>query len=98
MNVKQGDMAIVVSAFHVKENIGRIVEVVRPAIHGMDYLSDNNSFTWMVRSSRPLGRVSYQGIFRLSDDYEAPCADENLRPISSIPIDDEVIEELKEPA
>lgn len=93
-NVKPGDLAIVVNVFHCLENLGRIVEVLRPAVPGVDVMPDGSGLSWMVRSDRPLARPSGKGGIRLKPAYEAPCADVNLRPVSGIPERDDVKDEL----
>ncbi len=87
-NVKAGDLAIVVGAFMCTENIGRIVEVVRPAVEGVDVRSSHPDLVaWMVRSDRPLGRPNNRYTGRLPPKLEVPCADCNLRPVSGLPVD-----------
>jgi hypothetical protein len=93
-NVKPGDLAIVVGAYYCTENIGRIVEVVRQATPGVDVVPSNAGLSWMVKSSRPLGRVAAGYTKRLAPGFEAPCADVNLRPVSGIPETDEVKDTL----
>lgn len=93
MNCKAGDLAIVVAAYHRKENIGRIVEVVRAAVMDVDYKSDRSGPAWVVRSDRPLARVGYY--FPLADGFESVAADCNLRPISGIPLNDKVTDDLE---
>lgn len=94
MNCKPGDLAIVINAFFCHENIGRIVEVVRRAVPGVDTTPDSTHDSWMVRSDRPLARSAGKGSFRIAPANEAPCADCNLRPVSGLPVDEEVKDEL----
>lgn len=93
LNCKPGDMAIVVSAYHRPENIGRIVEVVRVAVEGVDYkINGASQFAWLVKSQRPLARAGYY--MPIPDGYEAVCADCNLRPVSGLPVDEEIRDEV----
>ena len=89
MNCKQGDLAIIVKAF-ISRNIGSIVEVTRPSIHG----PSEHGFEWETRSARPMVVVA--------GDFEdlvlcniADCPDAWLRPISGIP-EEETIEQSEE--
>lgn len=105
MNCKPGDLAIVIGARLTPEIIGAIVEVIGPACDGQIFRSINGlrvtlktegRMTWVVRSDRPLmwrmdsGRELYFS--------ELPASDRMLRPVSGLPITDEVTEDLKEPA
>lgn len=92
-NVKPGDLAIVVNAYFCTENIGRIVEVVRIAVEGVDVKKTNLGLCWVVRSSYPLGRAAYGYKKRLAPALETPCADCNLRPVSGLPVGNEVKDE-----
>lgn len=92
-NVKPGDLAIVVGAYLCTENIGRIVEVVRVAVPGVDVASTCSEIAWVVRSSYPLGRAHQGRKVRMRPALEAPCADCNLRPVSGLPVGDEVKDE-----
>lgn len=90
MNVKKGDLAYIVEG--CIENIGAVIEVIDA--YGI-YLDDG--FCWNIRSFRPLlATGTIDG--KLHFVTEGFITDRSLRPISGVPIDDEVIEELKEPA
>jgi hypothetical protein len=97
-NVKPGDLAIVTGAFFCTENIGRIVEVVRPAVPGVDVGArcTHQGPSWMVRSQTPLGRVAGGYTRRIKPSTEAPCADCYLRPISGLPLEEETKEPIHE--
>ncbi|HVI88285.1 MAG TPA: hypothetical protein VM659_08285 [Dongiaceae bacterium] len=94
MNCKPGDLAIVVKACIV-ENIGKIVEVIGP--------SDDHpvlGFRWSIRPQSPMRSVD--GIDLTTQVGPSlgnlACADDWLRPVSGLPITDEVTDDLKEPA
>lgn len=93
LNCKPGDMAIVISASLARENIGRIVEVARQGVNGVDYQGGSGAHVWMVRSSRPLARAAFGGGY-LSPSHEAACYDANLRPITGLPVDEEAHDEV----
>jgi hypothetical protein len=98
MNCKPGDLAIIVSSSS-SENIGRIVGVLRPAIRGIDFHKDAaDVVTWWVRSVRPLKVTDYVSKEKYGHKYERPYQDRLLRPVSGLPVTDEVTEDLKEPA
>lgn len=95
MNCKQGDLAIIVSAFN-HENIGKIVEVVRPYegevlydIRGVQSmrirpdLVSSGSLVWVVRShgSPLLWQQLYTGAGKVLLCWERPILDSCLRPI-----------------
>jgi hypothetical protein len=88
-------LAIVVSAYYVPENIGRVVEIVRVAVRDVDYKSVIDGAAWIVRANSPLERVGGFGGFRLPPDCEAVCADVNLRPITPPGLTEEVTEEIE---
>ncbi|TCK39667.1 hypothetical protein B0G84_5007 [Paraburkholderia sp. BL8N3] len=79
MNVKPGDLAYIVRS-DVPENVGAVVEVVS---FDEFHASMCGVPVWKVRTGRPLrngwGEASTEG----------SCCDEQLRPISGVPVDDE---------
>jgi hypothetical protein len=94
MNCKPGDLAIIVWS-HCPENIGRIVEVIRPAIRGIDFFAGEtgNLITWVVKADRPLVRRGphYEPI---PPAYERSYLDDCLRPVTGLPITDDVTDEV----
>lgn len=114
MNCKPGDMAIVMGTQGIPMQtpgvIGRVVEVLRAHSLGSTYRSVNGKTMhttniganshWVVRSSTPLPWLVLNGpnageVWL----FEERCImDSSLRPISGVPVDDEVTEDLKEPA
>lgn len=89
MNVKKGDLAIIVGCHQtVKENIGRIVEVIEFA---GDRGESRNSDWWFVRMVGGPGVCANGNI-----SQEGYCRDISLRPVSGIPDEDEVKEVKKE--
>jgi hypothetical protein len=93
MNCKPGDLAIIVRAI-LPENIGRIVEIVRLIGEALDGLGP----IWLVRGSQPLARSANKGSVRLDDSLERSFIDAWLRPISGVPVNDEVTDDIREPA
>lgn len=99
MNVKPGDLAIVVSSIS-QENIGRIVEVIRLVQPG-EIFSEGRRLKaecpgWLVKTDRPLAITLYGRL--IGHSCMRVYKDAYLRPISGLPINDEVTEDLKEPA
>lgn len=92
MNCKPGDLAYVARDEQFPENVGRIVEVIRPAV--LDG-TEAPGFWWEVRAlSRPHA-VSYhgeEGFAMYAMDFE--MLDSDLRPISGVPVEDEVCDEV----
>ena len=90
MNVKPGDLAIIVRS-EFAEDIGTICEVM--------YLCDPFEWVdaeipeWTCKSYR-IGRVvdSDTGELRLALDFDIP--DAWLRPVSGLPIDEDVTDEV----
>ncbi len=104
LNCKPGDLAIITSARRTPENIGCIVEVLRPAAHletfeavdgGNLRIDTGSEHIWRVRSGRPLMWRTPLGIAPLF--IELPVGDSNLRPISGVALDDETPIETKLP-
>lgn len=104
---KPGDLAIIVAQHFTPENIGRIVEIVRPAVDGEIFYSVDGGrpiefigvkLSWVVRSTTPMqwrGLARHNGFF-----LEQPIAASHLVPVSGLPVDEDVSEDLrvKEPA
>jgi hypothetical protein len=104
MNVKPGDLAIVVSAPRTPEMIGRIVKVERAAIDG-EFFSDvrycsDGAAAWVCSvdaRSGPLPSRTKNGVLLWL--RTRAIADRLLRPISGLPLNDNIeteklIEEL----
>jgi hypothetical protein len=104
MNCKPGDLAIVTGTNKTPETIGRIVEVVRPAVYGEHFTSvsgreirfEGPSTSWAVRSASHLP-------WRIGNGDLLWCEtvvtnDAHLTPISGVPVNDEVTDDIKEPA
>lgn len=88
MNCKPGDLAILIRA-NLPENLGAILEVIRPCEHyGAEY--------WVCRSITPRRGVIGSRVVYAKTEHSAP--DSWLMPISGMPIDDEVPNEIKVPA
>jgi hypothetical protein len=92
MNCKPGDLAYIVNTVEPR-NVGKVVEVLEYA--GVNpYFDDwiwcgGQGPSWFVRcESGLIGSVD--GISR----KVAVCADSRLRPISGVPVHDEVTEEI----
>ena len=93
MNVKPGDLAIIIRSRFAPENIGRIVQIVRRR----DAETENTGEPqWLVRSERTLVERWADGhvLLVLERFYLDVC----LRPISGVPVNDEVTDEIREPA
>ena len=92
MNCKPGDLAYVVRDKEFPENVGRIVEVIQPAM--LDG-SEAPGFWWDVRALGKPHPVSYHGeacFAMYAMDFEMP--DSDLRPISGVPLHDEACDEV----
>jgi hypothetical protein len=106
MNCKPGDLAVIISTLRSPENIGRIVEVIRTAVPGEEFVTagrmrvfvptQNSGPIWRVRGQRPLIWRDQDGKVEMA--FEVPCADSYLRPITGVPVNDEVTDDIKEPA
>lgn len=95
MNCKSGDLAIIVASSHSPENIGRIVEVVRPAVRNLEFHKDApDTHAWIVKADRPLVRHHYLTKERLPDSCVRPYLDDCLRPVSGLPITDDIKDEV----
>jgi hypothetical protein len=94
MNCKPGDLAIVVASRCV-ENIGRIVEVLRPAIRGVEFDSRAPDVpTWLVKADRPLGVRGFISGLPRDPMLKRAYADHCLRPITGLPITDDIKDEV----
>ena len=103
MNVKAGDMAYIVGGGRLA---GLVVQVLHRAPIGVDFkLPDGfkqcaQDYEWVVRFclpvEAPIGFGKLKTGTRLTIYDCAP--DSKLRPISGVPLEDEVTEDLKEPA
>jgi hypothetical protein len=104
VNVKAGDLAIVICADVTPEIIGSIVEVVRIAVQG-EYFSDvdmrfesrGGRPAWVVkRSNGLLPWRTVAGALRWAD--MRPLEDSLLRPVSGLPIEEDTNTEERVPA
>lgn len=95
MNCKPGDLAVIVRADH-KENIGALVEVLRPNdLPVAGWLAASGLFLWRVKASaRPLSVTRILGECSV---IEAACPDAFLRPIRPGDISDEEVRDLYAP-
>jgi hypothetical protein len=84
MNCKPGDLAYIVRSAR-PETVGVVVEVLEPITH-------RGTPMWRVRAVRPVKKMN--GDF----GYEGDIEDDRLRPISGVPVNDEVTDDIKEPA
>jgi hypothetical protein len=92
MNCKPNDLAIIIQSEH-PDNIGRIVHIDEAYDHALD-----GAFRWAVSTvGAPL--VGYDGLTDRIVTTRVGCIEDYmLRPISGVPIDDEITEDLKVPA
>lgn len=92
MNVKPGDLAIVIYAPHTPELIGRIVRVDRQAVDGEQFggirFGSWGFASWVCSADRPLPWRTTT-IFGLVHFPKRPIADFMLRPISGLPLEEE---------
>jgi hypothetical protein len=89
MNCKPPDLAYIVYTNGLPENIGRVVEVIEPYGEFRDL-----GFCWYVRSATPMAGLNpYTGERLQVTDGFVP--DSWLRPISGVPVDDEVTDEVQ---
>jgi hypothetical protein len=104
MNCKPGDLAIITGTNRTPETIGRIVEVIRPAVWGEIFTATSGKlfrveptrFSWVVKSSSPLPwRMSTGELYSFEVAVTGDC---HLTPISGVPVTDEVTDDIKEPA
>ncbi|MCP1121587.1 hypothetical protein [Robbsia andropogonis] len=102
MNCKPGDLAIVFFSQRSPELIGAIVEIVRRAFNGDEFSSIEgrrfrasgipDGISWRIKLSSPLRVSAPDG----TSHYfaEVSMLDTRLRPVSGLPIDEEVIHEV----
>jgi hypothetical protein len=93
MNCKPGDLAIVIKASR-ESNIGKIVRVLRL------YSREEKGVAWEVECETV---VEVVGIFnqrpaRRNPEKALIAWDDWLRPISGVPVNDEVTDDIKETA
>ncbi|HWT40937.1 MAG TPA: hypothetical protein VN081_06790 [Dongiaceae bacterium] len=104
MNVKAGDLAIIIAANHTPENIGTIVEVVRIAVPGELFANGNIRFTGSPNSAWVTKRDGGEPMpWRLASGNqfvaeEVVCEDRFLRPVSGLPIEEDVHTKDRVPA
>lgn len=95
MNCKLGDMAIVIGKSSIA---GRIVEVIGHCPRGVQFcLPDGfphepTNYEWIVRLQNPVEAWLDNGTTRTT--VYAPAPDRVLRPVSGLPIDLEVTDEV----
>lgn len=92
MNVKPDDLAIVLRD-PFPENIGRVVSVRGPAI----FVTDAPAWHCEVKGA-PVRIIEIERPWESYFGNEAEIYDADLMPISGVPVDDEIIEDLREPA
>jgi hypothetical protein len=98
MNCKPGDLAVIVG---VASKCGFIVEVMRAATLSRFDLPDGRPHVgcfledWIIKFQRAVQCPTMRGMV-LSE--WAVVADSKLRPVSGLPVDDEIPAEIKEPA
>lgn len=99
MNCKPHDLAYIVGAY-VTENIGKVVEIIRIDTSVAPFDIDPGSARWVCRT-----RSECCGVDRSTGERTVIRAGEEmstydywLRPISGVPVDVEVFEDLKESA
>jgi hypothetical protein len=89
MNCKPGDLAIVVRD-EFTENIGRVVEVKSVGVHSTDLPA------WkVVAHGTPLRILWIDRAPETYLDFEAEAYDADLMPISGVPLNDEVTDDLE---
>lgn len=90
MNCKPGDLAIVTYTPN-GECVGSVVKIKE----GWG-LYDDFGYLWTVEHMHPV-RCTRDGIFSGMKTI-SQCPDKWLKPVSGLPIDDEVTDDVKEPA
>ncbi len=94
MNVKPGDLAIIIKS--IAGNEGKIVKVlygmgINPEYAGYTWCF-GSGYCWMCELSSP-GKDIHGNLFS-----QFPIPDSRLRPISGLPMEEETEQKLKEPA
>lgn len=87
MNCKPGDLAILIHA-SVKDNIGMIVSVGESAGCREGY-----SACWYIKAS-PKKVTIGNAVRAFKPDEALWCPDEWLRPVSGLPVTDDIIDEV----
>lgn len=99
MNCKQGELAVIVSAV-IKNNIGKIVKVVRPCVANEVFVSKTGepirftgkvSQTWVVHCEGGLAWADEDGAF-CEYFIDRPFYDACLRPLRDNPGQDETLQ------
>lgn len=90
MNCKKGDLAIIVQS-EIPENIGRIVHIDGPYNPAAD-----GAFRWLVRSAGAPFVGRDPGTDKLIQTNIGTIEDYMLRPVSGLPVTDEVTHDIKE--
>lgn len=87
MNCNPGDLAYIVGGMrNPSPNIGCVVEVIR-----LEAIDAAIGPVWNCKSRQPLETVhGFRDKFHVRDAW--------LRPIGGVPVEDEVTEDIKEPA
>jgi hypothetical protein len=99
MNCKIGDLAIIILGSGIA---GRIVEVVDTCPKNVEFRLPDGcrhypvNHDWIVKFQNPVEAPCSNGSIRTT--VWAPCPDRVLRPISGLPLYDEMSEDVKEPA
>jgi len=93
-----GDLAIITKTIAASDLLGKIVRVVRPAVDHEIFPStdgasvrvniESHGMVWVIEADRPLPWVGKLMLQR-------PYPDSYMTPISGIPIDDEVTDDLE---
>lgn len=86
MNCKPGDLAYLVTS-DFPENVGRVVEVTKDG-----YLCDGG-WVWSVVSTIPM-KGWIPGTQKVSASCNLDAFDNELRPISGVPVTDDVEDEV----
>lgn len=91
MNCKAGDLAFIIAS-DFPEEIGMVVEVLPDSI-----VDEELGFCWHIRAKRPVAcwdLDAQKDVF--NSEFCVP--DSDLRPVTGLPVGDEVTEDLKEQA
>jgi serine acetyltransferase len=92
LNCKVGDLAIVLRD-PFPENIGRVVSVGGPAV----FVTDAPAWRCEVKGA-PVRIIEIERPWESYFGNEAEIYDADLMPISGVPVDEDVTEDLREPA
>lgn len=98
MNCKPGDLAIIIRGRGLS---GRIVEVVAPCPQNVSFrlpdgaMHDPCTYEWIVRFQNPVeARMRVGELIGTRTTNYAPAPDSALRPITGLPIDEEITDEV----